>query len=804
MSVKAYWGCLGSIFLLLLSFSSLKATTEADTLKTAEARRTTGKIEVDGNLIESDWQTAPAINGFRQTSPAEGEVPTESTTVKALYDDAAIYFGFWCYDKEPSRIIKQLTRRDRYTESDQVIVRIDSHHDHQTAYYFSVNVSGVLQDILLFNNISEDDSWDAVWEGRTKVYDWGWTAEFRIPYSALRFSKADEYTWGIDFARYIPRNQETDRWQFVPQHEMIGVSRYGHLTGIKNIEPPGRLETLPYAVSYAVTEPRSLGNPNGRDVESNIGADLKYGISSALTLDATINPDFGQVESDKSLVNLSTYETYFEEKRPFFLEGLDMFSTPFFTQFYSRRIGRQPQNGVDSALYYIDYPRNTTILEAMKITGKTDRGMSIAFLNATTQKEKTKFRTAADPGAPIHEAVVEPMANYTVARVKQDVLGNSYVGGLFTYANQKDSIDALSGSADYQVFFLKQMMMTNGVLARTDNGPDSSGTAAAFSLQKVGGRIFRGSAAFEYLDRKVDFNRLGYLDRNSIRSHSGWLQLRSNKQFSFFHYLRLNFNYWYSENLDNYSLSKGGNVNGNVYFTNNWQILAGVGGDGRVYDDRETRDGSLWLKPRAWNYWAGIGSDESKMLSFNFTYYHGKGRGGPYDGYEFGSEIRPATNLEFELETSYTALRHEDYWVGFSAEGYPAFGQISNDEMDVTLRGTYTFTRNLTLQTYTQFYFSAGQFDNFKKLTSPDAMEPVAIDSIAMYRPDFNYKALNLNLILRWEYRPGSTIYVVWTHSRGNEIYDYGDFNFSRDFKDLFKTPQTNTFLVKANYWWNL
>ncbi|MBN1213164.1 MAG: carbohydrate binding family 9 domain-containing protein, partial [candidate division Zixibacteria bacterium] len=361
---------------VLLGGSIVRAEMTADPLKTATALRTNEHIKIDGNLSEKSWEKALPATGFHQVEPYEGQLASESTLVKILYDDEALYIGWWCYDSEPDKIVRQLTRRDRSTSSDEVHVRIDSHHDHQTAYYFAVNAAGVIRDVLIYNNIYDDDSWDAVWEANSQVHAWGWSAEYKIPYSALKFAADDEYTWGFDLSRRIARKQEYSRWQFVPSTEATGVHRYGHLTGIKGIESPGRMEILPYSVSYAETEPKRPGNTDGRKYHYNIGMDLKYAFTSTFTLDATVNPDFGQVESDQDMVNLNTYEIFYSEKRPFFLEGFEIFQTQFFRQFYSRRIGRPPEGGVKEAAYYLDYPNNTTILSAFKLTGKTRKGTS--------------------------------------------------------------------------------------------------------------------------------------------------------------------------------------------------------------------------------------------------------------------------------------------------------------------------------------------------------------------------------------------------------------------------------------------
>jgi len=807
-----YWG----LAIALLAGTSVMADLTADPLKTAVATRIDGRIHIDGHPAEKAWSNARAFSDFTQYQPVDGAKPTDSTKVAILYDDEAVYFAFWCYDSDPEKISHQLTRRDRYTESDKVSVRIDSHHDHQTAYCFCVNAGGVMRDLLIYNNDCSDDSWDAVWEAATQITPNGWTAEIKIPYSALRFAEEDEYEWGLFVDRYIPRRDELNHWQYVPRHEAGGVSSYGHLVGIENIEPPSRMETLPYMVSYGVTEPKSLGNANGQQYFSDVGVDFKYGVSSSITLDAAVNPDFGQVESDNSVINLSTFETFYEEKRPFFLEGAEIFRNPYFNQFYSRRIGRAPRRWIDEADYYIDRPSSTTILTSLKLTGKTKTGTAFGVLNATTREETAKYGIEEDNS--INEAVIEPMANYSVVRVKQDLYGSSYIGGMLTSANQKDETDAYTASTDLRLYFNRNMYSFGGSVIGTNNGPGTGDMAMAVHFNKNSGRIIRGNINVDYFGRDVDWNRLGFMGRNSTRGVGSWIQLYSNKVFSIFKSHRLNFNYWYNENLDGYRGSTGGNVNGSVNFTNNWWFNAGIGRDASRFDDRETRGNGLFHIGHNYRQWFGMGTNSARKFSFDFNFHHDNERDGFFYQYCLWANYRMLTNLEFSLSTSYRINRDVDYWVGeLSASdtinadmdpnhGLPVFGKLDNNDVDITLRSTYTFRRNMTIQLYTQFYISTGEYDTYRKLTTPNELDDIDYENyyIDYSRGDFNYKALNLNLVFRWEYLPGSTLYLVWTQGRDSYDTGYGDFDFSRDFDDIFSLPQTNTFLVKANYWWNI
>jgi hypothetical protein len=814
-----FW--LGVLVILPLS-QPTRADATADTLKTGVASRINEHIEIDGNLSEPAWQKAQPLSGFRLFNSNEGVHATDSTVIRFLYDDEAMYIGFWCFDREPDKIVRQLTRRDRATASDHVDIRIDSRHDHQTSFMFELNAAGVMRDLFWYNNNWVDESWDAVWEGSSKVHSWGWAAEMKIPYTALRFTKAEEYTWGIESIRRNARRDEYSRWQFVPMNETRGVARYGHLTGIKGIEPPEHLEVLPYSVSYANTEPKSLGNRDGRKYLVNSGVDVKYGLSPSFMLDATINPDFGQVESDQIIYNLSTYETYYPERRPFFLEGFDIFGTRFADQFYSRRIGRQPS--VDESKHYLERPNNTTILGALKLSGKTDWGTSIGILNATTEREKVRYKVD-DPSEcrdtiiceggecdtiicdfDTHEAVVEPLANYSVVRLKQDIRGNSYVGTMLTLAAQEDRTDALTGSIDWNMYMLSDRYLFSGQVIGTRNGPGTSGIAFATALGKESGKNLIGNVYFDYFDKKVNWNRMGFMSENNHFSTSGWMQLRSNKRFSIFRHNSINFNVGYSEDLDGYRRSGTFNVNVSNQFMNNWWVWASCSACNDYYDTRETRGNGIWHRPCGPDYYIGFDTDDTKKVNFEIDLGTGDTRGGKYYDYELWMDFRPYANFEFSVGPGYSCFHNAYYWVGNGEDGRPVFALMDNDEVDINFRGTYTIRKDMTLQWFTQFYFSAGEYDSFQTLTGRSRFDPVdpEVYDIEFYTTDYNYKSLNLNLIFRWEYRPGSTVYAVWTHNRGGRDRGYGDYDFSRDMEDLFRTPQFNTFLVKFNYWWSL
>jgi hypothetical protein len=368
-------------------------------LKVVTAARTEHAILLDGELSEPAWQMAPPVLDFTQFDPSEGSLPTEITSVRVLYDDNALYVGVVCYDAHPDAIVQQLTRRDRTSEADRFTVSIDSYHDHQTAFVFSTNVNGVQGDGILSQDGSVYDlSWDAVWSVKTRTYLDGWSAEMRIPYNALRFvhQNSDELEWGVNFRRYISRKHETDEWVMVPRSERLQISHWGHLRGLRNISPPLHLNVSPYVSSTSTRQSAAASRPAQADNKFLGGFDLKYGVARNFTLDATVNPDFGQVEVDQAVLNLTVFETRYPEKRPFFVEGSQLFTfgagvdNTSLPLFFSRRIGKRPTDAFSFSTpaggSVEENPLVTTILGAAKVSGRSNGGLSLGALTALLMK----------------------------------------------------------------------------------------------------------------------------------------------------------------------------------------------------------------------------------------------------------------------------------------------------------------------------------------------------------------------------------------------------------------------------------
>ena len=448
--------------------------------KVARAIRTKETIDVDGEFNEMSWLRAEEIYDFVQSNPDFGYAPTEQTEVKVIYDNDAVYIGVRVFDSQPDKITGQLTRRDEFSDSDWISIYIDSRNDRQTAYGFSVNPLGVKVDRFMFNDFYGDLSWDAVWECETKIDSLGWKAEFKIPFHVLRFSTEKELVWGFNVIRTIKRKQENSYWVLKPRKESGFVSRFGLLVGIDNIKHRPHLEVLPYTLGKSTFSPKDeIINPDGITNFHGIGSDFKYGLSSGITLDVTVNPDFGQVEEDPSVLNLSVYETFFPERRPFFLEGAKIFSTPYML-FHSRRIGRKPNRfDIEDDDEVISRPDFTTITGAVKMTGRTDNGISFGILDAFTSEEFADVDSVVtdeeteDELRYRRERLIEPYTNYLVARVKKEFnRGRSYFGGLTTAVNRMDFDSDYTGGLDWQLKTQGNDYSFTGQIAGSHAGDD--------------------------------------------------------------------------------------------------------------------------------------------------------------------------------------------------------------------------------------------------------------------------------------------------------------------------------------------
>jgi hypothetical protein len=788
------------VMLLLLIPTRLIFAHSLQENKEYTAIRTSNHPRVDGLLNDKIWEKADVLTGFIQDYPEPGGEPSESTHVKIAYDDDALYVAFYCFDSEPGKIIRRLARRDQTGYSDFIKIEIDSYHDHLTGYMFQISAAGILRDSYRYNDGWMDDSWDAVWSGNALITDNGWTAEMRIPYSCLRFTNhKSEQVWGVNVVRYIARKNEVLAWSYVPEGEGGWVSRFGHLNGIHNINPPSHLEVLPYVVSSGETEPKSLGNPDGQDLKSNIGVDVKYGLTSNMILDATMNPDFGQVEADPAVLNLTTYETWFSEKRPFFIEGSKYFETQF-DLFYSRRIGQRPRDWPDDVDYYIRKPGNTTILGAGKITGRTDNGWVLGFMNSITDEENASY---VNEDGEERTCTVEDYANYNVTRLKKEFKNGSHLGIIGTAIHQKCYNPVYSGGVDWYHKMMDKKYLWKGMVVGSNYDGEGSGLVTSFSREA--GKHFVWAFGGEYESRDLNINRLGYLNRGNY--HGGWLwwQYRDTENPFIFRQWYHNLNYWYGYNLDGDLISHGANYNNSL--TLHEDIYTGIGFEVEPshYDDRETRGGPLYWYHTTYAGWWWMETDWPGWLNFGINTMYGTNRDGGHESFSVWSSIKVSDRLSFTLEPAYNATWDQSRWLtddtDADGERVDIFGELDTRTFDFSLRSTVMLSRNMSIELYSQVFLASGDYSNFKQLDPPRDFVPLTIDYDE--NPDFLSKYFNLNMVYRWEYIPGSTLYLVFTQARDDATDIYNSLNLDRDARDLFKLPSYNVFLVKISYWWS-
>jgi hypothetical protein len=839
-----------------------------------------GGPAVDGRLDDPVWQAATPITDFTQRDPHEGQPGTERTEARIAYTDDALYVAIRAYDSHPEAIVAQLTRRDEESPSDWLAIGIDSYRDRRTAFAFFVNPAGVKRDSYLFDDSNEDYSWDAVWEVATSRDAEGWTAEFRIPFSQLRFPKRDEHQFGFNVYRVIARLNEEQYWRLPPKNQSGMVSRFGDLIGIEGINPPRRVEVMPYAAASGTFDPAEAGNPfqTGRDGRGRTGADMLVGLTSNLTLSATINPDFGQVEADPAVVNLTAFESFFPEKRPFFNEGLDVFRFPIALGdgdganeqlFYTRRIGRAPQGEADDRGGYAQEVTETTILGAAKLTGKTPSGWTVGLLSALTAEERADVVDAA--GTRFSDPV-EPRSLYSVGRLARDFRNGLTQIGVFATAMDRSlprGLDdlrrsAYAGGLKWSHRFRHDTYSVNGWLvgtrvlgspeaidetqrssARYFQRPDLdyvtydpartslSGFAGQFIFNKHAGGNWRFGVGVDTRSPGFEVNDIGY-QRDADRSiQFTWLNRRWLQPGKVFRRLNINFNQWYGWTYGWDRLALGGNVNLNYTLLNYWGGYFGVNRELAGLTTGALRGGPAFIRPGGTNGWGGFYTDERKTLRVGVSGSFWRGDEGAGWQYWVGPNVswRPATNVDLSVSPSLS--RGADRWQYLDTQDalgstHYLFGDLEQTTVNLTLRGNATFTPELSLQVYAQPFVASGDFTGFKRVSDPRAARfadrfevfeadrlmvqtgEVGVDldrdgqvDLDLGNPDFSYLSFRSNVVLRWEYLLGSTLFLVWQHGRSYDNHD-GTFNLGSSLDQLFRSDARNTFVVKLNYWLSL
>jgi hypothetical protein len=876
----------------------------APALPSAAGVRRSTPITVDGKLDEAAWAAATPISEFRQTRPTEGAAATLATEFRILYDDDALYVA--ARMSEPmgvAGIRAPLARRDQLLAAngnngsfnslttDKIAIVLDPYHNHLDEVWFEINPAGVRGD--QFNG---DPSWDPVWEGATQVTADGWTAELRIPYSQLRFSSAAVQTWGLQLWRFVDRLNEQKQWSFRRRNESGGPAYYGHLEGLSIAKVPRQAELLPYVVSRGQFKYADPQNPyrSSTTTNFNAGADIKYNLTSSLTLDATINPDFGQVEVDPALLNLSAYEVSFDEKRPFFIANRSAFSfgglscincnnTSSLGAFYSRRIGRPPQlNGmVSSSAAYADAPDDATILGAAKITGRTSGGYSIGLMDAITSREQARFVTAL--GAPERKQTVEPLSNYFIGRVKREWRGGATTfGGIVTSAVRALEGDTVltnrlrstahSGGVDWSHAWNNRVYRWRGTLMASD----VRGSRQAMALtQRSSTHYYQrpdrdvssdGLFSTRYDTTATSMNGYGLYTRLA-KENGNWIwELQQNWRSPGFEVNDLNImsrvdfrwmggnvarqwlvpGSWYRSAFLSYGGQTQYNYDGDrtdleqyafnsIEFKNYWVLRTYVSRFHSVADDRLSRGGPVLGQVGYDYYQVGVSTDPRGRAVWNVQ--NGVSRG--FDGTKSwsltpGVAIKPAGNVFIQLSPRWNWSQNEAQYVTtvkdptattFGGSRY-VFGYITTRTLSLETRMNWTIRPEMTLQLFAQPFVASGDYQNFREFAAPRSYDKLVYgrdlgtitrnpatsrytvdpdgtgpaNTFSFGDPNFTSRSLRGTAVLRWEYRPGSTMFFVWTQQRaGGDAA--GNIDFRRDSRALVADRPDNVFLVKATYW---
>jgi hypothetical protein len=839
-------------------------------------------IRIDGLLDEEVWQTE-GYSGFRQSDPQDGAPESEKTVVWVAYDRNSLYVASRLYDSSPEGIVSRLGRRDADVESDWFVFAIDPYFDRRSGFLFAVNPAGSIMDGTLFNDEGKDLSWDGIWKCAARIDEKGWAVEIRIPYHQLHFKQKDSYTWGVNFFRTIKRKNEQSVYAWIPKEESGYVSRFVALNGIHDIHPGRVVELLPYTAGRAHYSPAIPNDPfrTGASYEGNAGFDLKSSLQTYLTLNLTVNPDFGQVEVDPAVINISDQETYYLEKRPFFVEGADIFrfgyggantvqglgwNEPSF--FYSRRIGRSPQGYITSP-GFVDSPDWTTILGAAKITGKVGDGWNIGVLTALTQREYASFARAEER----FSLEIEPFTSYNVLRVQKEF--NSGFQGLGFIATGirrnlrtlmlEDTLprSALGYGLDGWTFLDRDRtwVVTGWIGGTRIWGKDTAITGiqmsslhyyqrpdadyvqldpAATSLSGWAGRIYLNkqngpfvfntsigamSPGFHAVD-------MGYHTRGDIINghiEAGYQSFHPGKLFRNWKVTLTtcrSYDFGGTRTDENYVLDA------KAQFLNYWSTGVYLSYDPNRYSHWLTRGGPLARYPWGFSRQLSISSDNRRPIVVTLSGHY---RTHPYGSYNYslGGSIRwkPNSNLSLSLGPGYSwrhsvgqyitqvidPLKTETYGVRY------ILSDVIQETASLEVRLNWIFTPRLSLQAYIQPFIGVGDFFKYKELhavrtfdfdvfgDAPSTIErsgaeykvdpdgPGPSPAFSFRDPDFNLKSLRGTIVLRWEYHPGSTVYVVWTQNRADYSYP-GDFDFDRDFSLLFRARGDNIFLFKINY----
>lgn len=878
------------------------------TVPVAEAAYRSGDIRIDGLVEEEAWQDASPVTEFVQGEPVENAPAEQPTEVRVLYDEGALYVSARMYDWQPDRIGTQLVRRDENGQYDYFELSLDPNSDRRTGYRFRVSAAGVQRDVYLYNDVREDEAWDAVWQSAVHHDSAGWSAELRIPLNQVKYNSADSVqSWGVNFSRRRLSSNERTYFALESRVRHGKVSVFGRLNNLHFPRSARRLEMRPYALASAHTAPAEVGDPffDGSEWSQRAGFDLRYGLGASHTLDATVNPDFGQVEVDPAVINLTQFETFFPEKRPFFVEDARIFDYRLGGRqdqlFYSRRIGREPHGSGPDEADFAQLPTETTILTAAKVTGKSASGLSLGALAGITAQEKGVGYNIGT--GETGEFIAEPASQYGVFRGLQDFRsGASQLGGIFTIAHRNlpgdGSFDYLtsnaysfgvdfehawggSGSRDWALsghFAGTHVSGSTEALTRVQRSsnhyfqrPDAtrfSVDSAATSMTGVNWRLeferqsgvhWTGALWVGEITPGFEVNDLGF-SRSSERLDAGlrvsYHEISPGTLFRGYRLMFWAYHNWRHEALDDVfswdswqHARKGGSfsLRTNWEFLNYWSIEINGRYSPEYLSDSKTRGGPLMTNPGSTQVDFSLHTDPREIFAFRPRVEYQDGRRGGYRMQTaLGVTIRPSPSLEIELAPRYARQLDPAQYVTADDDGgfQPTYGRrylfadLKRHQFSLDTRLNVAFNPRLTLQFYAQPLISSGDYLTYKHLERSESFDfdvyeegSAVIDGenvtcvggrtcesdgdryvdwdgdgivdTSFSDRDFNIRSLRLNAVLRWEYRPGSTLFLVWQQNRSDRVND-GSFDLGRDIDALGSLDSENVFIVKINYWLGL
>ncbi|MCH7530381.1 MAG: carbohydrate binding family 9 domain-containing protein [Gemmatimonadetes bacterium] len=861
-------------------------------------------IVVDGVLDDAEWANARVFTHFTQTQPVEGAPVEYDTEVRMIIGDEAIWIAARMHDPEPESIVRRLTRRDSHGAFDLFAVTLDPNLDGLTGYMFGVSAANVQSDSYLYDDDKLDPAWDAVWSSAVTVDAEGWTVELRIPLSQIRYEASDaEQTWGVNFYRSRVSSNEQSYYSLVSRLKKGRVSQMGRMEGVRVTRPSRRLEILPYVVSNLHNGPSIEGDPffDGLAANGRFGMDVSYGLGSAFTLDATINPDFGQVEADPAVINLSAFETFFDERRPFFVEDARVFDFNLSggrnQLFYSRRVGRSPHGRAPSDAEYDDIPSNSTILGAAKLSGRTANGLSVGVLAAVTGNE---FGQALFEDGSRDDFLVEPRSEFGVVSLAQDLNdGATSFAAIATGMRRALPIDgsfdwlpssAFSGGARFEhqwddrtwgiwgVLGVSQVRGSERAITRIQTAPnhyfqrpdatrfqvDETATSMAgvnwrVQLDKRGGRHWTGGLWAAEVTNGFEINDLGFsttAERLDGGARISYREIQPGSLFRNYSVTAMTFHNWSHEALDDtWSVAswqrarmRGSfRLNTNWQFLNYWNVRLNSSYSPQSMTRSATRGGPMMVNPASTDFSINVSSDRRKSVSFGSNFQVKDDRIGTGGSTSVRGDVRfqPADNLSVSVSPNWSRSTTDAQYVSSTSilTYDPTYGrrylfaELDRRSFSMVTRVDWTFTPTLSLQLYAQPLLSSGDYLEYKQLAraesydffgfeagsaetledgirctsnicNVDGKQYVDFDGdgttdYSFTDRDFNVRSLVGNTVLRWEYRPGSTIFLVWQRQQFSSV-PIGDFDLSRDAGALFGAPADNRFIIKMNYWLGL